>query len=87
MDYALDWRPMFATVFSFDNVLKFSKIVILEFSDSPTQMLVVFFSRKTVGRAMLSEFFSDDQLTLINPCFINLNGQYQAGSNTNQDQR
>ena len=40
------------TVFSLENsekILKFSKIVIVEFSDSPTQSLVFFLSRKTVS--------------------------------------
>ena len=62
MDYTLDWRQMFTTVVSLDNVLKFSKIVILEFTDSPTQILVGFLSRKTVGRATRTEHFSDDRL-------------------------
>ena len=53
---------MFTTVFSLDNILKFSKIVILEFTDSPTQILVVFLSRKTVGRVTQTEYFSDDRL-------------------------
>ena len=52
---------MFTTVFSLDNILKFSKIVILEFTDSLTQILVVFLSRKTVGRVTQTEYFSDDR--------------------------
>ena len=62
MDYPLDWRQMFTTVFSLDNILKFSKIVILEFTDSPTQILVGFLSRKTVGRVTRTEYFLDDRL-------------------------
>ena len=46
MDYPLDWKQMFTTVFLFDQILKFPKIVILEFSDSPTQLLVGFFPEK-----------------------------------------
>ena len=53
---------MFTTVVSLDNVLKFSKIVILEFTDSPTQILVGFLSRKTVGRVTRTEYFLDDRL-------------------------
>ena len=45
-----DWRQMLTTVFSLDKILKFSKVLILEFSDSPTQILVFFLSRKTVGQ-------------------------------------
>ena len=65
MDYPLDWRQIFTTDFSLDKILKFSKIVILEFSDSPTQILVFFLSRKTVGQAKLTEFVSDYRLTAI----------------------
>ena len=67
MDYPLDWRQMLTTVLSIDKILKFSRILILEFSDSPTQILVVFLSRKTVGRATRTEYFSDDRLS--NSCF------------------
>ena len=50
---------MFVIVFSLDIILTFSKIVILEFFDSPTQILVGFFSRKTIGRATRPEHFLD----------------------------
>ena len=45
---------MFVTVLSLDIILKFSKTVILEFSDSFTQILVFLFfcPRKTVGRVL-----------------------------------
>ena len=62
MDYPLDWRQMFTTVFSLDNILKFSKIVIFEFTDSSTQILVRFLSRKAVDRVTQTEYFSDDRL-------------------------
>ena len=62
MVYPLDWRQMFTTVFSLDKILKFPKIVILEFSNSPTEIVVVFLSRKTVGWATRTEYFSDDRL-------------------------
>ena len=57
MDYPLDWRQIFTTDFFLDKILKFSKIVILEFSDSPTQILVFFLSRKTVGKAKQQNMF------------------------------
>ena len=38
----LDWRQVFVTAFFLDIILKFLKTVILEFSDSPTQILAVF---------------------------------------------
>ena len=50
--------------FSLDIILKFSKIVILEFSDSPTQILVFFLSRKTVGQATQTKYFLDGRLIL-----------------------
>ena len=50
---------MFTTVFSLEEIFKFLKIVILEFTDSPTQSLVGFLSRKTVDWAMQTEYFSD----------------------------
>ena len=59
MDYPLDWRQMYTTVVSLD------KIVILEFFDSPTQILVVILSRKTVSRVMRTEYFSDDRLIIL----------------------
>ena len=61
MDYPLNWRQMFNAVFSLDNILKFSKIVILEFTDSPTQIL----GWRIVCQAMQTEYFSlsDDRLT------------------------
>ena len=62
MDYPLDWRQVFTTVFSLDKILKFSKIIILEFSDSPIQVLMFFLSRKTVSRVTQIEYFSDDAL-------------------------
>ena len=62
MDYPLDWRKVFTTVFILDKILKFSKIVILEFSDSLTQILMGFFVQKN-SRAMRTEYFSDDRLT------------------------
>ena len=40
------WIIVFATAFSLDIILKFLKTIILEFSDSPTQTLVVFFVQK-----------------------------------------
>ena len=46
MDSLLDWREVFITVFSLD-ISEFSKIVILEFSDSPTQILVFFLSKNS----------------------------------------
>ena len=46
MDYSLDWRQVFTTVSFLDKILKFSKIVILEFSDSPTQILMFFCPEK-----------------------------------------
>ena len=42
MDYPLVWRQVFVTGFSLAITLRFSKIVILEFSDSATQILVFF---------------------------------------------
>ena len=61
MDYPLNWRQMFNAVFSLDNILKFSKIVILEFTDSPTQIL----GWRIVCQVMQTEYFSlsDDRLT------------------------
>ena len=51
---------MFVIVFSLDIILTFSKIVILEFFDSPTQILVGFFPEKqSVGRATRPEHFLD----------------------------
>ena len=50
---------MYTTVVSLD------KIVILEFFDSPTQILVVILSRKTVSRVMRTEYFSDDRLIIL----------------------
>ena len=41
----LDWRQVFVTAFFLDIILKFLKTVILEFSDSPTQILAVFFQK------------------------------------------
>ena len=62
MDYPLDWRQVFVTFFSLDIILKFSKIEIseLEFSDSPTQILLFFFVEKN-GRARRTEYFLDDR--------------------------
>ena len=57
MDYPLDWGHEFTTVFSLDKIMKFSKIVILEFSDSLAQILVSFLSRKIVGWATWTEYF------------------------------
>ena len=64
MGYSLDWKQMFTTVFSLDKTLNFSKIVILEFYDSPTQILVFFLSRKTVSQVTRIEYFSGDRLVL-----------------------
>ena len=64
MDYFLDWRQLFVAVFSLDIILKFSKILILELSDSLTQILVFFLSRKTVGWVTQTECFLDGCLTL-----------------------
>ena len=64
MDYPVDWRQVFTTGFFLDKILKFSKIVILEFSDSPTQILMFFLSRKTVVRVTRAEYFSDDRLMI-----------------------
>ena len=52
---------MFNPVFSLDNILKFSKIVILQFTNSPTQIL----GWRIVCQAMQTEYFSllDDCLT------------------------
>ena len=47
---------------SLDIFLKFSKILILEFSDSPTQSLVLFLSRETGGRMTRTEYFLDGRL-------------------------
>ena len=48
---------MFVTAFFVDIIRKFSKIVILEFSDSPTQILAVFCPEKqSVGRCEPSVF-------------------------------
>ena len=56
MDSLLDWRQVFITVFSFD-ISEFSKIMILEFSDSTTQILVVFCPEKqSVGQRELNIF-------------------------------
>ena len=54
MDYpqALGLEAGVCYCLSLDIILKFSKAAILEFSDSPTQMLMVFLSRKTIGRVM-----------------------------------
>ena len=46
MDYPVDLRQVFTTVFFLDKILKLSKIVILEFSDSPTQILMFFCPEK-----------------------------------------
>ena len=50
MDYPFGLEAGVCTAFSLDIILKFSKAVILEFSDSPTEILIVFLFRKTVGR-------------------------------------
>ena len=42
-----------------DIILKFSKAALLEFFDSPTQILMVSLSRKTVGGAMRSKYLLD----------------------------
>ena len=46
MDYPLEWRQVFVTVFFYDIILKFSKTVKLGFSNPPAQILLVFWSRK-----------------------------------------
>ena len=62
MDYPVGLEAGVCTVFSLDIILKFSKAVILEFSDSPTKILMVFLSRKTVGRVMRTKYFLGDRL-------------------------
>ena len=59
------WIILFVAAISLDIILKFSKTVTLEFSDSPTQILVFFLSRKTVGRATRTKKFLDDRLMLM----------------------
>ena len=63
MDFPLDWRQVFTTVFFLDKILRFSKIVILEFFDSLTQILMVFVVHKTVSWTTQPEHFSDDSLS------------------------
>ena len=53
------WIILFAAAFSLEIIRNFLKTVILEFCDSPTQILVVFLSRKTVGRATRTKNFLD----------------------------
>ena len=61
MDYppALGLEAGVCYCLSLDIILKFSKAAILEFSDSPTQILMVFMSRKTIGGVMQSKYFLD----------------------------
>ena len=56
---------MFVTVLSLDIILKFSKTVILEFSDSFTQILVFLFfvpEKQLVGCYMQTKYFLDNHL-------------------------
>ena len=61
MDYppALGLEAGVCYCLSLDIILKFSKAAILAFSDSPTQILMVFLSRKTIGGVMRSKYFLD----------------------------
>ena len=59
------WIILFVAAIFLDIILKFSKTVTLEFSDSPIQILVFFLSRKTVGRATRTKNFLDDRLMLM----------------------
>ena len=56
---------MFVTVLSLDIILKFSKTVILEFSDSFMQILVFLFfvpEKQLVGCYMQTKYFLDNHL-------------------------
>ena len=46
MDYPLEWRHVFVTIFFYDIIPKFSKTVRLGFSNSPAKILLFFWSRK-----------------------------------------
>ena len=61
MDYppALGLEAGVCYCLSLDINLKFSKAAILEFSDSLTQILMVFLSRKAIGGLMRSKHFLD----------------------------
>ena len=59
------WIILFVAAISLDIILKFSKTVTLEFSDSPIQILVFFLSRKTAGWATRTKNFLDDRLMLM----------------------
>ena len=61
MDYppALRLEAGVCYCLSLDIILKFSKAAILEFSNSPTQILMVFMSRKTIGGVMQTKHFLD----------------------------
>ena len=61
MDYppALGLEAGVCYYLSLGIVLKFSKAAILSFSDSLTQILMVFLSRKTIGGVIRSKYFLD----------------------------
>ena len=65
MDYPLDWRQMLTIIFSIDKILKFSRILILEFSDSRTQILVVFCPEKQSVRRREQNIFQMTALVIL----------------------
>ena len=68
MDYPLGLEAGVCYCFSLGIILKFSKAAILEFSNyfySPTQILMGFFPRKTVGQVTRTKYFLDDRLRQI----------------------
>ena len=60
MDYPLDW---ISPLTKFGNFQKL--YIIYEFTDSLTQTLVVFLSRKIVGWAMQTEYFQINALGVV----------------------
>ena len=56
-DYPLGLKAGVWYCFSLDIILKFFKAATLEFSNSPTQILMIFLSRETVGRVTQTKYF------------------------------
>ena len=57
MDYPLGLEAGVWYCFSLYIILKFFKAAALEFSNSPTQILMIFLSRETVGRVTHTKYF------------------------------
>ena len=57
MDYPLGLEAGVWYCFSLYIILKFFKAAALEFSNSPTQILMIFLSRETVGRVTQTKYF------------------------------